>query len=65
MVELKLVIIYGRLYITSYSQVNIIFDSQIIMVFNESPEKRFTYSSFSRSAKKKMGGFKFWIESDA
>ena len=53
MVNCKLVLIYGRLYITAYNQGKIIFESQKRMVFNEVPEKIFTYSSFSESAKKK------------
>ena len=39
-------IIYGRFYITVYCQVNILFESQAIMVFNEVPGKIFMYSYF-------------------
>ena len=39
MVEWTLVLIYGRLYINYYSQGKILFESQMIIVFNEVPEK--------------------------
>ena len=53
MVKWTLILFYGSGYITDYPQGNIIFESQMIMVFNEVPEKRFTYYSFSRPGKKK------------
>ena len=53
MVKWTLVLIYGRFYITDYFQGKMIFESQTRMLFNEVPEKRFTYSSFSGSVKKK------------
>ena len=53
MVKWTLVLIYGRLYITSYYQKKIIFEIQTIMVFNEALVKISVYSSFSRSVKKK------------
>ena len=65
MVKWTLVLIYGRFYIIAYSQGSIIFEGQVIMVFNEVPGKIFTNSSFSGSMKKKMDDFRFWIESDA
>ena len=39
MVKWTLVLIYGRFYITAYFQGKIIFESQMIMVFNEVLEK--------------------------
>ena len=38
---------------TAYPQGKILFESHMRMVFNEALEKRFTYSSLSRSVKKK------------
>ena len=64
MVKWTLVLIYGTLYITAYYQGKIIFKIHTGMVFNEFLGKRFTYPSFSRSVNK-MGGFRFWIESDS
>ena len=52
-VKWKLVLIYGRFYITTYSQGKILFENQTRMVFNEVSGKRFSYSSFFRSLKKK------------
>ena len=64
-VKWTLLPIYGRFYITDYSQVNIIFETKMRMAFNEVLEKISTYSSFYRPVKNKMGDFRFWIESDA
>ena len=47
MVKLILVLIYGRFYINDYSQGKILFESQMIMVFNEVLGEIFTYSYFS------------------
>ena len=52
MVKWTLVLIYGRLYITDYSQGKIIFEIQMRTLSNEVPGEIFTYSSFSRSVKK-------------
>ena len=65
MVKWALILIYGRFYITNYYQGKIIFESKMVILFNELQGKRLTYSSLSRSVKKKMGDFRFWIESDA
>ena len=62
MVKWTLVIIYGRFYINAYSQGKIIFESHMIMVFNEVPGKRSTNSSFSRSVKKKWVTSGFGLE---
>ena len=53
MVKWTLVLIYGRLRITAFSQGKIIFEIQMRILFNEVPGEIFTYSSFSRSVKKK------------
>ena len=42
-VKWTLVLIYGGFYINAYSQGKIIFESQMIMVFNEALEKIYTY----------------------
>ena len=47
MVKWTLVLIYGRFYINDYSQGKILFESQMIMVFNEVLGEIFTYSYFS------------------
>ena len=65
MVEWKLVLISGRLYISAYDQGQILLEIQMRMVLNEFLEKLFTYSFFFRSCKKQMGDFRFWVESDA
>ena len=65
MLKLILVLIYGRFYITAYSQGKIPFESQMRILFNEVLGKISRRSSFSRLVKKKKGDFRFLIESDA
>ena len=65
MVKWTVVLICGRLYITDYSQGEIIFENQTRMVFNEVLEKYLRIPLFPGQRRKKMGGFRFWIESDA
>ena len=63
MAKWSLVLIYGRLYITVYCQGKIIFESEMIIVFNEVLGKIFMYLSFSRSVNKKWvtSGFGFKV----
>ena len=52
MVKWTLVLIYGRLYITAYTQGKIIFESQTRMVFNEFPEKYLCIPLFTGQRRK-------------
>ena len=63
MVKWTLVLIYGRLYINDYYHGNILFESQMRLVFNEVLENIHLFLFFQVSAEK-MGDFRFWIESD-
>ena len=64
MVKLTLVLIFGRFYINDYSQGKIIFEIQIIMVFN-AVLKNIHIFFFFQVSERKRGDFRFWIESDA
>ena len=63
-VKWKLVLMYGRFYITYHSQGKILLESQMIMEFNEVLEKYSRIPPFHVS-EEKMGDFRFWVESDA
>ena len=51
-VKWTLVLIYARFYITDYSQGKIIFESQMIMVFDEVLEKIYVFLFFQASEEK-------------